>query len=67
VTCTVSECLADTTSWPPAGFNDPGCDVEISASYTSAISSGGQMLAGGAFINVMGNNMPGYSRQMVVF
>ncbi len=67
VTCTLASCLTNTTSWPPAGFDDPGSDIEISASYTTAVNSGGAMLAGGSYLNVMGNNLPAYSRQMVVF
>ncbi len=66
VTCTLTDCLSDTTTWPPAGFNDPGADIEIGARYLAG-NSGGQMLAGGAYVSVIGNALPAYSRQMVMF
>jgi Flp pilus assembly protein TadG len=34
LTCTLNNCLTNTTAYPPAGFGSPGCDIRIQASFT---------------------------------
>lgn len=35
VTCTLNNCLTNTTAYPPTGYGVPGtCDIRITASYT---------------------------------
>ncbi|HUP02678.1 MAG TPA: TadE family protein [Bryobacteraceae bacterium] len=34
LTCTLDQCLTNTTSYPPTGYGDRGCDIKITASYT---------------------------------
>ena len=34
VTCTLNNCLTNTTAYPPSGYGSPGCDIRIQATYT---------------------------------
>ncbi len=34
ITCRLDECLNDGRTWPPAGANEPGWEIEIRATYS---------------------------------
>jgi hypothetical protein len=34
LTCTLDQCLTNSTAYPPSGFGSPGCDIRVQASYT---------------------------------
>ncbi len=67
VSCTLDNCLTNATAWPPAGWNDPGYDVEIAANYTFG-SVIGFFAPGGNSAPRMGTyNLPAYTRQRILF
>lgn len=67
VTCTLDNCLADNTLWPPVGWNDPGYDVEIAASYRFGSVVGVFAPGRGAAAPIGGYNLPAYTRQRILF
>jgi hypothetical protein len=68
VTCTLSNCLTNTTAWPPSGYNTPGTDIQVQALYqfNSALSMfvpaphGGVVQFGSAWL-------PGFTQQTILF
>jgi Flp pilus assembly protein TadG len=67
VRCRLDACLADTTSWPPAGNNMPGSDLtEVNAVYPMRTAIA--MFWPGAGATSFGVfNLPATSREMVQF
>jgi hypothetical protein len=67
VTCQLSACLNNTTTWPPASYNNPGQDVRIKADYV--FSSALSMVAPGAGSPVSFGtfHFPGYTQQTIIF
>ncbi len=66
VSCTLDNCLTNATVWPPAGWNDPGYDIEISATYNFQ-SMVAMFVPGKGGSAVAGQNLPAYTRQMILF
>lgn len=68
VSCTLNNCLTNTTAWPPSGYNTPGTDIQVQAEYqfNSALSmvipapSGGVVKFGSAWF-------PGFTQQTILF
>ncbi len=66
VSCTLNNCLTNTTAWPPSGYNTPGTDIQVQAEYqfNSAIAlfvpSVGAMKFGSAWL-------PGFTQQTILF
>jgi len=68
VTCTLNNCLTNTTAWPPTNYNSPGFDVEISASFL--FNSGISMVAPGpgpSSVSFGSYQFPGYTKQFILF
>lgn len=67
LTCKLSECLNNTTMWPPAGANQPGKDVQINVSYPFQ-SVAAMLWPGAGPVSLIGTyNMPAASRENIQF
>ncbi|MGO9254812.1 MAG: TadE/TadG family type IV pilus assembly protein [Bryobacteraceae bacterium] len=68
VSCTLSNCLTNTTAWPPASYNTPGTDIQVQALYkfNSALS----MFVpspGGGVVQFSSAWLPGFTQQTILF
>src|ERR1044071_6309935 len=66
VTCLLSACKTDTTTWPPTAASFPGSVVTIKADYIykSALS---MFVPGRGSVRFSAPNLAGYTRQVVLF
>ncbi len=64
VTCRLTDCLTDTTRWPPSGWWDPGYDTRVHANYTNAAFF---KLFSPAAVAVGDYTFPAESQQMILF
>jgi Flp pilus assembly protein TadG len=68
VSCTLSNCLTNTTAWPPASYNTPGTDIQVQAEYqfNSALSMVVPSPSGGA-VKFASAWFPGFTQQTILF
>jgi hypothetical protein len=67
LTCKLSDCLNDSSRWPPAGANEPGKDVQINVSYEFQ-SIAAMLWPGAGYTSLIGTyNMPAASRENIQF
>jgi Flp pilus assembly protein TadG len=66
VTCLLSECKTNTTTWPPTAASFPGSVVTIRADYVYH-SSLAMFIPGQGAVQFQAPNLPGYTRQVVLF
>lgn len=68
VSCTLNNCLTNTTAWPPAGYNSPGTDIQVQAEYQfkSALFMFVPTSAGGA-VKFAASWLPGFTQQTILF
>jgi hypothetical protein len=66
VTCTLTACAADTSTWPPVGSNDVGTiiQIDISTPFTSALA---MFWPGAAMVNFTTANLGATSLDAVQF
>ncbi len=67
VTCTLDNCLNDTTQWPPAAYSEPfKYDVEIHATYRFR-SALGMVIPGTHAVHFGTYDFPAETQQMILF
>jgi Flp pilus assembly protein TadG len=65
-TCVLSACKTDATQWPPASASFPGSVVEIKADYVYKTSLA-MFVPGKGTMRFNNPNLPGYTRQVILF
>src|SRR5262249_55135964 len=68
ITCTLNNCISNTTAWPPAGYTAVESAVEIKADYV--FKSALCMVApgpGAKVVNFGQFHLPGYAFQQILF
>ena len=68
VSCTLNNCLTNTTAWPPSGYNTPGTDIQVQALYqfNSALSMFVPSPTGGG-VKFSSAWLPGFTQQTILF
>jgi hypothetical protein len=66
VTCVLSACKTNTTTWPPIAASFPGSVVTIKTDYVyqSALR---MYVPGKGAVQFKAPNLPGYTRQVILF
>jgi len=66
VTCTLNNCLTNTTAWPPSGYNTPGTDIQVQATYqfNSALA---MFWPGAKPVSFGSPSFPGFTQQTILF
>lgn len=67
ITCTLQNCLASSTVWPPDSDNLPGMDVTISATYPFSSAIAMFWPGAGAGMTFPTFNIPATSRERIQF
>ncbi len=66
LTCTLNNCLTNTTPFPPTGYGDPGCDIRIQATYTFQ-SALGMVVPGAGSVHFGTYNFTSDTQQTILF
>jgi hypothetical protein len=66
LTCTLNNCLSNTTAYPPSGFGTPGCDVRVRAVFTFR-SALGMFVPGSQPVNFGAYDLASESQQTILF